>query len=125
MALTILTVSLDDASIEAVAQRVVQLWGNPQPAPQAAPATPPAQPAAPPAAPPQPQADPWAPGAQPQPPAAPAAPAAPTTAAPTCAHGPMRYVPAGFAQSTGRAYAAFWGCPQPKGAPDKCRSVTA
>jgi hypothetical protein len=40
-------------------------------------------------------------------------------------HGAMRYVPAGFSQSTGRSYNAFWGCTAPRGAQDKCKSVTA
>jgi hypothetical protein len=44
---------------------------------------------------------------------------------PTCNHGAMKYVPAGFSRSTNKAYNAFWGCPAPRGAQDKCRSVPA
>lgn len=46
--------------------------------------------------------------------------------APRCAHGEMRYVPAGFSQSTGRSYDAFWGCSGPRNLPrdQKCKSVS-
>lgn len=37
---------------------------------------------------------------------------------PTCAHGPREYVAQG-------KYGPFWACPQPKGAPDKCKAVNA
>jgi hypothetical protein len=36
----------------------------------------------------------------------------------------MRFVPAGFSQATKKAYNAFYGCPQPRGAQDKCKSVS-
>lgn len=128
----ILSVGLDDESLELLAQRTAALVlaqlangvtvGQTAAAPAPA-AQPPAQ-----AAPPQQPPDPWA--AQRGQQAAPAAPAAPTqggvpTTTPTCAHGPMRHVPAGFARSTGKAYPAFWGCTQPKGAPDQCKSIPA
>ena len=142
MSVEILTVSLSDESInniaEAVIRRIQAIGGaaatqsnppvaqTPQPAepsgfqPQADPWTNPA-PAQ--AAPQATQPAPQSPAQQYQPPA----PQQPQQAVqtPTCAHGPMRYVPAGFSQSTGRAYGAFWGCPAPRGAPDKCKSVTA
>lgn len=81
-----------------------------------------------------PQPDPWGgpattgapPAAQPQP--------APTYSGgavnstpqgnPTCAHGEMRYVPAGFSRNSGKGYAAFWGCPAPRGT-NQCKSVPA
>jgi hypothetical protein len=49
-------------------------------------------------------------------------PARPTAAAPAagapdcaCGSGPMRFVPAGIAKSTGRPYKAFYACPKPQG----------
>lgn len=42
-----------------------------------------------------------------------------------CQHGEMRLVPAGFSQSSGKAYKAFYACPTPRGATDKCKSITA
>jgi hypothetical protein len=76
------------------------------------------------------QPDPWQ--NQAQPPQVPQAPvqtpvqptAQPPVQSPMCGHGPMRYVPAGFSQKTGRSYAAFWGCSAPQGAA-KCKSVAA
>lgn len=44
---------------------------------------------------------------------------------PRCAHGEMRYVPAGVSQRTNRAYKAFWACDTPQGTPNKCKSVPA
>jgi hypothetical protein len=43
--------------------------------------------------------------------------AAPAAGAPDCAcgGGPMRFVPAGIAKSTGRPYKAFYACPKPQG----------
>jgi hypothetical protein len=43
--------------------------------------------------------------------------AAPTQGTPECAcgGGPMRFVPAGIAKSTGRPYKAFYACPKPQG----------
>jgi hypothetical protein len=32
-----------------------------------------------------------------------------------CGGGPMRFVPAGIAKSTGRPYKAFYACPKPQG----------
>jgi hypothetical protein len=32
-----------------------------------------------------------------------------------CGAGPMRFVPAGIAKSTGRPYKAFYACPKPQG----------
>lgn len=146
MSVQILSVALDDETIERLAQRVAAIMQGGQPVPTAPAAAPPAQPPAPaaPAAPATSDYDPWA-GTNAAPAAAPGAYAAPATAAPAaapgtyaagpsaaappanggpvCAHGPMRFVPAGFSKSTGRAYGAFWGCPAPKGAPDKCGSV--
>jgi len=47
-----------------------------------------------------------------------------TPTQPVCAHGPMRYVPAGVSQN-GRAYGAFWGCSAQRNDPSKCKSVKA
>lgn len=43
--------------------------------------------------------------------------AAPANGAPQCAcgAGPMRFVAAGIAKSTGRPYKAFYACPKPQG----------
>lgn len=74
----------------------------------------------------QPQGDPWDNSPQGQQQAQQAAQAASrqTQATPTCQHGPMRYVAAGFSQRTGKAYAAFWGCAGPQGGA-KCKSSPA
>jgi hypothetical protein len=40
--------------------------------------------------------------------------------APQCPHGEKNFVPAGT-NASGKAYGAFWGCPAPRNAPDKCR----
>jgi hypothetical protein len=80
------------------------------------------------------QADPWgAPATTAPSTAAPVQPA-PTYSAgaaqttpqgnPTCVHGEMRYVAAGFSRSTGKGYAAFWGCSAPRGT-QQCKSVPA
>lgn len=136
MAVEILTVSLSDDSVERLAQRVAQLMdtaGSPTPTAQS---QGPAQSA--------PQADPWtgpepsdigqwpqggqqqaAPQQSYQAPQQQQYPQAQQGNGPTCNHGPMRYVPAGFSQSSGKAYGAFWGCTAPRGAPDKCKSVQA
>lgn len=53
---------------------------------------------------------PAAPAAAPRPQFAPATP--PDC---TCGGGPMRFVPAGIAKSTGRPYKAFYACPKPQG----------
>ena len=60
----------------------------------------------------------------PQVPQQPQVPQAPQGSAPSCTHGQMRYVPAGYSKSTGKAYAAFYGCPAPRGE-TQCRSVRA
>lgn len=44
--------------------------------------------------------------------------------APRCLHGEMRYVPAGFSKSSGKAYQAFYGCPAPRGQ-EQCKSERA
>lgn len=44
-------------------------------------------------------------------------------AAKTCKHGDMQYVPAGKSPANGKRYAAFWGCPAPRG--QQCASVKA
>ena len=49
---------------------------------------------------------------------------APTGVAPSCAHGPMRFVQGGVAKATGRGFPAFWSCTEPKG-PTQCKSVNA
>jgi hypothetical protein len=41
--------------------------------------------------------------------------------APQCPHGTKNFVPAGISKTTNKPYGAFWGCPAPKSAPDKCR----
>jgi hypothetical protein len=38
-----------------------------------------------------------------------------------CTHGKMRYVPAGVSAS-GRSYGAFYGCPLPRGDANQCKS---
>jgi hypothetical protein len=48
---------------------------------------------------------------------------APTGVAPSCAHGPMRFVPGGISKNTGKGYPAFYSCPAPKG--EQCKSVNA
>lgn len=124
MAVEILTVSLSDESILRLADAVAQRLGNqattesnyPSPEPQGAPSAPVSQG----------QPDPWS--GQQAPPQQQQAPVQQQPAAggpPTCRHGVMRFVPAGFSQSTGRAYPAFYGCQAARGAPDKCRSVPA
>lgn len=81
------------------------------------------------------QPDPWQaspvtpasyPAGAPTPVSTPQGGVAPTTgqAGPVCAHGPMRFVPAGFSKSTGKPYAAFYGCPAPRGQ-QQCKSVKA
>lgn len=119
MSVEILSVSLDDETIEKLSQRVAQLVGAPatglRPEPQEA---------APP-----PQDDPWA-GTNAQ-----AAPQAQTQqqpaqaqrgpTVPSCIHGEMRYVPGGFSRSNNKPYAAFYGCPTPRGTPNQCKSQPA
>lgn len=140
MSVTIMSVNLDPDTIEQLAQRVAQLMGggeqrnvvNVQPSGQVATT---AQPGTLATQHGSADYDPWA-GTN----AAPQAPQAPTQAyqppaqqqpqqapqgGPVCLHGPMRYVPGGFSRSTNRPYPAFFGCPQPKDAPDKCKSVPA
>src|SRR5215469_8436856 len=129
MAVEILTVSLSPETIDELAKRVAYLIqsGNHTTTQSNPPSAQTPQPAEAPAS--APQADPWLNSApQPQQAAPQAfaggqsapqqypvpAPQPHATQAPTCAHGPMRYVAAGTAQ-TGRQYAAFWGCPRPKG----------
>jgi hypothetical protein len=152
VAVEILTVSLSDESIEKVAAAVARMLGN-QPVAQSNPPAPETQRTQSGGFQ-QGQADPWvgdAPadqGAQPQPNyQQPYVNAQGTQASPypgqqgpppnqqngyqqqgqtpTCNHGAMKYVPAGFSRSTNKAYNAFWGCPAPRGAQDKCRSVPA
>lgn len=41
---------------------------------------------------------------------------------PRCAHGEMKFVPAGVSKSTGRAYGAFYGCTAPRGQ-QQCKSI--
>jgi len=36
-------------------------------------------------------------------------------AIPSCAHGPMKFVPGGFSKRTGKPYPAFWACQAPRG----------
>lgn len=45
-------------------------------------------------------------------------------APPTCAHGPMRYIPAGTSR-TGRPYKAFYACTADRNDPNRCKSVPA
>lgn len=56
--------------------------------------------------------------------AAPVVSNAPVGVAPSCEHGPMRYVKGGVAKSTGKGYPAFWSCSMPKGQ-GQCKSVNA
>lgn len=44
-------------------------------------------------------------------------------AARRCKHGAMHLVPAGKSPATGKSYAAFFGCPAPRG--EQCASVPA
>lgn len=50
---------------------------------------------------------------------APAAPEAPAPAQDVahCPHGPMKWVPPGYSQRTGKSYQGFWGCQAPRGTP--------
>lgn len=43
---------------------------------------------------------------------------------PVCAHGPMRYVPAGRSRN-GKPYSAFYGCPADRNDPNRCKTVPA
>jgi hypothetical protein len=118
MSVEILSVSLSDESIQALAIAVANRIGShAQDAPSEA-----AQP---------PLDDPWA-GTN----TSPTTSGAPGTSAPQqpaqshagpvvphCVHGEMRYVPGGFSKSTGRAYEAFYGCNTPRGTPNQCKSV--
>lgn len=45
-------------------------------------------------------------------------------AAPSCAHGPRKFVPSGFSSKTGKPYPAFWGCQAPQGV-QKCKGISA
>jgi len=45
-------------------------------------------------------------------------------AVPSCQHGPMKYVPAGFSQRTGKPYPAFWSC-QMRDRAQQCPTVQA
>lgn len=49
---------------------------------------------------------------------------APTGVAPSCVHGPMRFVKGGVSKATGKGYPAFYACTEPKGA-TQCSSVNA
>lgn len=53
----------------------------------------------------------------------PAQTAAPAGPPPTCAHGPMRYVPAGRSKATNKPYKAFWSCTGPR--ESQCDTVDA
>jgi len=141
----ILSVSLSDESVEALAQRLAQLLGAPPVTQSNPPAAQTPQPAASPES--GEPADPWqnqqAQQYQPQPQqyqqqapppqqyqqAPPAQQGQQYNAqVPTCAHGPMRYVPGGTIKSgprAGQSYPPFYGCQLPKGAPGKCASVQA
>ena len=48
---------------------------------------------------------------------------APGGPAPTCRHGEMKYVPAGFSKRTNKSYNAFWSCTGPR--QDQCDTVAA
>lgn len=41
---------------------------------------------------------------------------------PACAHGEMKPVPGGYSKSTNKPYNAFWSCPAPRG-PGQCKPV--
>lgn len=34
---------------------------------------------------------------------------------PSCAHGPMKWVPPGVSKTSGKPYSGFWGCQAPQG----------
>lgn len=120
MPVEILTVGLDDAAIEKIAQRVAQLVGGSQPGYQPVTSAPAVQ-ATQSAQTPQQESDPWLDSQPPQQPVS--QPQQAQQSGPQCQHGAMRYVPAGFSQGSGKAYRAFWACPTPRGAQDKCKSV--
>lgn len=123
MSVEILSVSLDDETIEkladAVSARMSGQVGVYQENVAATASRPPEQP----------QDDPWA-GTNAQ-----AAPQAQTQqqpaqaqrgpTVPSCIHGEMRYVPGGFSRSNNKPYAAFYGCPTPRGTPNQCKSQPA
>lgn len=141
MAVEILSVSLSDESVEKVAQRVAQLLGN-QPGTLSNPPSSETHRTRSEGVS-EGQADPWT-GAAPAdngnwpqggPPASGNVPhqnyqqAQPPPQQqnqgppePSCVHGTMRYVPAGFSKSSGKAYQAFYGCPAPRGQ-EQCKSV--
>ncbi len=131
-----IVVKLDEADIDAIAHRVASLLSVPALTTESNPPTlqfpgavgetgSPREPEAP--------VDPWsaqpAPSVvsapvQPQPSAPTASP--PGDGPPSCAHGPMKYVPPGIYKSgphTGQPRGYFWACSTPQGAPDKCKSV--
>jgi hypothetical protein len=141
MSVEILSVNLSNETIEALAERVAALLdrgnrtttqSNPPSAqnPQGAGSPEPGQPA-----------DPWGNGNVPQ--QAPQAPQAPVqqyqTAPPyspqqqpqngqqdqrgfNCAHGSMRFVPAGKNRNTGESYGAYYACGLDRGVQGRCRN---
>lgn len=53
----------------------------------------------------------------------PAEPRRPEPEVPTCQHGPMKLVPAGYSKRTGKPYDAFYACQGPRDA--QCKGVQA
>lgn len=49
---------------------------------------------------------------------------APTGVAPSCVHGPMRFVKGGISKATGKGYPAFYACTDPV-KENQCKSVNA
>ena len=121
MSIEILSIDLNDATIEKLADAVARRLGsqtvtqsNPPSAETPSGGNAGLQPGV---------ADPWG-TTQPQQQPVQQPAQQPSAAGPSCAHGPMRFVPAGFSKSTGKAYQAFWGCPASRGQA-QCRSVKA
>lgn len=94
------------AKIIAVESLLRQVSGVATTLPTAPPSQQPAQPA--------PQGNGWG---------APPAPQAPTQGH-SCAHGPMRLVPAGTSKNTGKPYKAFYACSADRNDPTKCKSIS-
>jgi hypothetical protein len=116
MAIEILSVGLEDETIQKLADAVVsRLGGNS--ATQSNPPTPNSQ---------SPQStgsqnqeeDPWLSSPQGQ------QEQAQQNNVPRCQHGEMRFVPAGYSKNGGKPYDAFYGCPAPRGQ-QQCKSVKA
>lgn len=141
MSVEILSVSLSDESVEALAQRLAQLLGGQSVTQSNPPSAQNPQPAASPES--QGQGDPWLNGQQGQqyqqgPPQGQGYQQGGYQQGPqqggyqgqgqqqggaNCAHGPMQFVPAGTNRNTNEPYSAYYKCPLQRGAQGRCRNV--